>query len=228
MKRYFFFFKPSSLVAHLDLTFIFIGNFKVKLVLQTELVESEKLKIQMEFESLSAVVQQQKPHPLTKCTSATKLVRHTPWLWLEDFFLFWWSLRVLTDGGISHSFSIFLFLLVCTCQHFFNNSLFLVFLLFLFRTSLIIVCRNQCSCFSGGKGLHGGPPEEQGPPDEGVGGSVFLPGRAQLRVCGAKQRQRQEEPLLRLGSLWASADASAPSVRLQLIYCVSALILQFN
>lgn len=38
-----------------------------------------------------------------------------------------------------------------------------------------------CDC---APGLHGGPPEEQKSSDEGVGGSVLLPGRAQWCLCG--------------------------------------------
>lgn len=50
-------------------------------------------------------------------------------------------------------------------------------------------------------GVHGRPPEEQEPADEGVGGPVLLPGRAKRRVCGAEQPQRQEESLRRLRAL---------------------------
>lgn len=50
-------------------------------------------------------------------------------------------------------------------------------------------------------GIHGGPPEEQEPADEGVGGPVLLPGRAERRVRGPERRQRQKEPLCRLGAL---------------------------
>ncbi|CAG10260.1 unnamed protein product, partial [Tetraodon nigroviridis] len=50
-------------------------------------------------------------------------------------------------------------------------------------------------------GLHGGPPEEQEPPDEGVGGAVLLPGRARRRLGGPEQSKRKEEPLPRLRAL---------------------------
>lgn len=43
--------------------------------------------------------------------------------------------------------------------------------------------------------LHGGSPEEQGPPGEGVGGAVRLSGRAQRLHRRHEGRQRQEEPL---------------------------------
>lgn len=56
-------------------------------------------------------------------------------------------------------------------------------------------------CRCGLSGLHGGPPEEQKPPDEGVGGPVLLPGRAQRRLGGPERSHRQEEPLPRLGAL---------------------------
>ncbi|KAF3688327.1 Receptor-type tyrosine-protein phosphatase-like N [Channa argus] len=58
---------------------------------------------------------------------------------------------------------------------------------------------NNMTCVC--EGLHGGPPEEQRPPDEGVGGSVLLPGRAQRRLCGPERHQCKEEPLPGLCSL---------------------------
>lgn len=45
------------------------------------------------------------------------------------------------------------------------------------------------------KGLHGGPLKEQGQAAEGVGGSVFLPGRTQRCLHGSERRQREEESL---------------------------------